>query len=338
MIARIVCRFWVALAWLWLTGLPAFAECSGMNLADALPSDQAAALDAAVAAQPFPQGNFWRAEKDGRRLWVIGTYHYDDPRHAPAMAAVRALLPQVNRLLVEAGPEEKRALMRAMAERPELLYYTEGASLMQRLSAEEWDALTTAMKSRNLPPVMVAKLRPWYVSTLLATPACQMEGMSADNGLDAQIIDAAETAGLPITALEPYDTIFKLFDQMPEADQLDMIRTTLHLEAQAADHAVTLGDLYFRGEARRLWEFTRMMTATLPGYDTARADAEFARMEDLLMTRRNRDWIPVLEGAAAEGDTLAAFGALHLPGQTGVLNLLAARGWQIARLDWADTR
>ena len=66
MIARIFCRFWVALAWLWLTGLPAFAECSGMNLADALPSDQAAALDAAVAAQPFPQGNLWRAEKDGR--------------------------------------------------------------------------------------------------------------------------------------------------------------------------------------------------------------------------------------------------------------------------------
>lgn len=336
MILRCAFRLWAALAALWFLGLPALADCSGVNLVDALPAEQAAALDQAVAAQPYPQGNFWRAERDGQRLWLIGTYHYDDLRHAPAMAAVRALLPTVNRLLVEAGPDEKRTLMRAMTARPELLYYTEGPSLMQRLPAEDWEALSAAMQARNMPPVMIAKFRPWYVSTLLATPACQMKGMSTDNGLDAQIIAAAQGAGLPIAALEPYDTIFKLFDLMPEADQLDMIRTTLHLESQAADHAVTLADLYFRGEARRLWEYTRLLSATLPGSDTARADAEFARMEDLLMTRRNRDWIPVLEDAAAGGDVLAAFGALHLPGHTGVLNLLAARGWQIERLDWAD--
>jgi uncharacterized protein len=40
----------------------------------------------------------------------------------------------------------------------------------------------------------------------------------------------------------------------------------------------------------------------------------------------------VLEGAAADGPAFAAFGALHLSGDEGVLNLLAGQGWTVERL------
>ena len=48
------------------------------------------------------------------------------------------------------------------------------------------------------------------------------------------------------------------------------------------------------------------------------------------MTRRNRAWLPVIEAQAAKGQLVVAFGALHLPGETGVLNLLAQNGWKIS--------
>ena len=46
----------------------------------------------------------------------------------------------------------------------------------------------------------------------------------------------------------------------------------------------------------------------------------------------NRAWIPVLTEAAAKGPVFAAFGALHLSGQDGVLNLLQKEGFTLEEL------
>jgi uncharacterized protein YbaP (TraB family) len=61
------------------------------------------------------------------------------------------------------------------------------------------------------------------------------------------------------------------------------------------------------------------MSYDMPGYTRAEVDAEFAKMEQILIADRNRAWIPVLTGAAQEGPVFAAFGALHLSGEAGVL-------------------
>jgi len=50
------------------------------------------------------------------------------------------------------------------------------------------------------------------------------------------------------------------------------------------------------------------------------------------MKSRNRAWIPVLTQAASEGPAFAAFGALHLSGAEGVLNLLKAEGFTLEEL------
>ena len=81
-----------------------------------------------------------------------------------------------------------------------------------------------------------------------------------------------------------------------------------------------------------IWEFSRYASQDLPGTTPAEVDAGFAVMETALMSTRNRGWIPVIEAAAAKGPVFAAFGALHLSGDAGVLALLQARGWTIERL------
>jgi len=70
----------------------------------------------------------------------------------------------------------------------------------------------------------------------------------------------------------------------------------------------------------------------LPGYGPEQVDAEFARLEELLMNRRNQSWTPVLTAAAADGPVFTAFGALHLSGEKGVLNLLQGEGFTLENL------
>jgi uncharacterized protein YbaP (TraB family) len=119
---------------------------------------------------------------------------------------------------------------------------------------------------------------------------------------------------------------------MTTEEVIAMIDSTLALEDRAEDYAATLADSYFAGESRLIWEFLRDESHALPGYTPERIDAEFARMEELLMSARNRAWIPVLTEAASQGPVFAAFGALHLSGNEGVLALLQNEGFEIEPL------
>ena len=308
-------------------------ECQGVNLLDSMPEAERRALIAATDAVPYPRGHLWRATRGETVVHLVGTYHLDDPRHDETMARITPRLDAAETILVEAGPVEEAALMADLARDPSLMVMTEGPTLREALSDEEWALLATAMRERGMPPFMVSKFRPWYVSMLLALPACDVANLAGGKGgLDGMVIDFAQARGTPIVALESHETIFRIFEGMPLDEQLGMIRASLALEPYAADYAVTLADAYFDGESRLIWELTRQKTLSMPGQDPAQVEADFARMEQVLMTDRNRAWIPVIEAAAAQGPTVAAFGALHLPGETGVLRLMEEAGFTLERL------
>ncbi|MFZ0097616.1 MAG: TraB/GumN family protein, partial [Gemmobacter sp.] len=264
---------------------------------------------------------------------LVGTYHLADDRHAALTTRVAGMMEGATALLVEAGPDEEAALKRDLAANPGLLFLTDGPSLMQQFPPEEWAQMAQALAARNVPAIMAAKMQPWYLASILAIPPCDMPEVTAGLGLDHRVMELAQERNIPIRALEPYTTVFRIFDSMSAEEQLAMLRSSLMMEDRVADFSVTLSDAYFRGESRMVWEFLRQLSGQMPGYTPERADAEFAQMEAVLMTERNRSWIPVIEEAAAKGPVVAAFGALHLAGETGVLNLLTERGWQLERLD-----
>ena len=320
-----------------LTAAPASATCAGQNLLDIMPAADRAALTAAADAVPYPRGNFWRATRGDAVLYLIGTYHFEDPRHAATVAALSPALQTAATLLVEAGPDEEALLIARLTSDVSVMVNTTGPTLPELLPEAEWQALANAMRARGIPPFMAAKFQPWYVSMLLATPACAMEAaLSGAPGLDALLTDAALAANIPVRALEPYDTVFRIFGDLTPEDQISMIRATLATEPRAADFAATLADAYFAGQSRLIWELSRRESLGLPGYTAARVDAEFARMEESMMASRNRDWIGVIEDALQDGPAVAAFGALHLSGTEGVLALLETRGFTLTPLPLAQ--
>jgi uncharacterized protein YbaP (TraB family) len=315
-----------------LLASPLRAQCNGENLFSTMGPDRLAAITAAADAVPFPRGNHWRATRGDEVITIIGTYHFDDPRHAETLDAITPALTAATTVLVEAGPEEEKALLDLMARDPGKMMIMDGPTLLERLPGPTWEKLSAALSARGVPGFMAAKLQPWYVAVMLSIPPCAMAQMADPKGLDGMVIDSALAAGVPVQALEPFDTIFKLFGAMSEADVIAMIDSTLAVEDRSEDYFVTLADSYFAGTSRMIWEYMRDESRNLPGYTPERIDTEFARMEELLMAARNRAWIPVLTEAAAKGPVFAAFGALHLSGKDGVLNLLQSEGYTLEEL------
>ncbi len=311
----------------------ASAQCAGENLIDALPQPERSALLAAAHAAPFATGNLWQATRGDETLYLSGTYHLNDPRHDAYMATLLPLLEKSKTLLVEAGPEEEKALLNKLNIDPAAMVDMAGSGLKSALSPAEWEALTAALLQRAIPSSLAEKLRPWFISMMLAIPPCALQIAASGGGLDKRLIAAASARGLAIKALEPFDTALRLFDGLTMDEQLTMIRNALLIEEHADDFLSTTADAYFAGERRLIWEFSRLLAKDMPGASAAQIDADFDKAEEALMASRNRDWITRIEAALVDGPAFAGFGALHLSGQAGVLALLQVQGFTVQRLD-----
>ncbi|WP_265500010.1 TraB/GumN family protein [Paracoccus beibuensis] len=323
-------------------GQGAAAECVGKNLFDHLPAAQMDAIEAAIVDVPFHEGLIFEARRDDQRITLIGTYHFGDARHQPMIDRLRPVIADGNALYVEAGPEEEARLTKALAEDPSLMVDQSGATLPERLSGAEWQALADAMADRGTPAVITARMRPWYVAMMLGISPCMIRTMAEQGGkaggLDHRLVKVAEEAAVPVRALEPWDTVFTLFADLTPQEELDMIRASLPAAGYADDYAVTLTDAYFEGDVWKIWEFGRFDAYANSGLSREEVDRQMDLAQARLMNDRNQAWIgPLLDGAAAaaaeDRGIVAAFGALHLPGDRGVLSLLQREGFRIERLD-----
>lgn len=312
--------------------------CAGRDLIAAMAPDDRAALDAAVAQVPYHHGLLWQARRGDARITLLGTYHFADPRHQAMLDRLAPALADAAALMVEAGPDEQARLIEAMAADPTLVVDAQGPTLPERLDPAEWQTLSQAMAERGSPAIMTARLRPWYVALMLGISPCMMRVMAEGHpGLDEMLIETAQAADLPVIALEPWDTALTLFADMTPAQELDMIRLSLPAAVHADDYGATLTNAYFAGDVWRIWEFGRIDALASSGLTRAQVDEQMEFAQTRLMENRNRAWIAPIEAeadkAAARGQgVVVGFGALHLPGEAGVLRLLEQRGWQIVPL------
>ncbi|HRO13543.1 MAG TPA: TraB/GumN family protein [Paracoccus sp. (in: a-proteobacteria)] len=318
----------------------AAAECAGQDLFHAMTPAQRAELDAAVAGVPHARGIFWRATKGDARIDIVGTYHFPDLRHAATVARMAPLIATAGALLVEAGPEEEAKLTERLRSDPSLMIDARGPTLPERLGRADWQRVAQAMEDRGVPAVVASRLRPWYVAMMLGLSPCMLEQVQAQGdtgGLDHLLIEQAQEDGVPVLALEPWDTLFTLFDDMTSGEEEDMIRAALPAARHADDYATTTLEAYFAGDIWKIWEFGRLDAHASSGLSRAEVDRQTALAQAELMDARNRDWTRPLtdaaDRAAAQGrHVVAAFGALHLPGQNGVLRLLEKDGWTVTEM------
>ena len=313
-------------AFLCLAGAAA-ASCGGRDLLAELSPAARLALERQTGKIPHARGNMWQASRQGRTLYLVGTYHVADMRHAAMRQALQSRLDTVDMLLVEATPIESARLTLQLAANPEILTMPGGESLRDHLSPAEWRHLKDQLAGPALPVQQLARMRPWYLATRVGAPACMMVQNGQTTGLDHMLITDADNRGLPVLALEPHDTLLRAARLLTLDEEIGLLRGALRTLDDTQDMAVTLANAYFRGEARLYWNFARGRG------DDPVVHRQYDLLEKMLLTGRNKAWIPVIEQASTRGTPLVAFGALHLAGHAGVLALLERRGWTITPLD-----
>ena len=329
--ARTVIKY-LATLFVLLTALPGFAQCTGTNLLHTMDPKDRAALEAASASQPYPKGILWHATRGTQSIHLVGTMHFFDPRHDATFTQAKPWIDAATTILLEAGEGDEARLQDKIAREPGLAFILQGPTLIDQLTPENWTRLRAAMAERGVPGFMVAKMKPWMALVTLSLSKCALlDQQNGRRGLDFNIIDYAKQIGNPAQALEPYDTALSLFEQYTNAEMLDFLRLFLGQEKfDPNDQHFTLIEAYFNEDIRILWDLAVYQALADPqGMTRQEILDEYARLEEALLKARNLAWMDRILPAAETGPVFLAAGALHLPGEFGVLNLLALEGFTI---------
>ena len=308
------------------------ATCEGRDLRALLSSAEQAELQTFQNHTPFPAGNHWLAVKDQHRINVVGTVHLGDARLGPVFDRLSPVLAAADQIYLEMTPREEAQLQQAISDRPELIFLTEGPTLIDLLAPSEWAQLSKAANARNIPSFMAAKFQPWYLSILLAIPPCALSIISDGNrGLDHQIMDFASKTGVPLRALEPYDTVFSLFSDEPFDTQIAMMRAGLLSDQDSADGLVTLLNSYFDQSHAAGWYLAKLHAKRVSTLTEDEIEDAFDTLQNTLLRRRNLAWMPHIIDSSSARSVVVAVGAAHLHGADGVLAQLQNAGYRLSQ-------
>ena len=112
---------------------------------------------------------------------------------------------------------------------------------------------------------------------------------------------------------------------MAEADQIAMLDATIAQSGQVESMFEEMRTAYLDQDPARIFE---LMQAQQTGFDPALLETFTVR----LLNSRNDRMVERMQPQLAEGGAFIAVGALHLPGDSGILKQLEGRGYRLTRL------
>jgi uncharacterized protein YbaP (TraB family) len=260
---------------------------------------------------------FWSVSNaDGHQAYLLGTIHSEDPRVLEFTDEFLGLLSECGVFAMELVPN-----LRTLARLSDIMQLPEGSSLSAITGKQRFDQVVAALASYGLPAGEVDRMKPWAAMMTLSVPAPQT-GFFMDFSLSLR----AAGEGLEVVGLETLEQQLAFLEDMPVEQQLQLL-----------DHAVEEFDRV--GEVHDLMVDTYLLNdlQELAGLAAEQLQALDAQVREYFMAegidRRNRRMLEALLPTLERGCVFAAVGALHLPGQEGLLSHLREHGYRLEPLD-----
>ncbi|WP_322027133.1 TraB/GumN family protein [Burkholderia sp. BCC1977] len=287
--------------------------------ADAAPQD-----DTSIRERSFPSsGIVWKAVSEtGLVVNLIPTIHVL-PRHERLPTRVVEKIATSAKVFIEANPDD--AADRANAVRH--CRYPDDDDVFMHLTAQTAALLIARANADKLPVEKIKRLKPWAISILLQ----DIEKRNADLGkltsVEAKIVAEAHRNDVPVESFESIEQQFVMFDSFPEDIQDAMLRSYLEQDATAAQtHAALtrIARAWLTGDVERVGSEISALDPYTPRVDRI--------VNEKMLDQRNHrfaDRILAEAQSPAAAPFAVAVGFNHFNGPSGLLALLAARGFVV---------
>ena len=296
-------------------------------------SGKLAEAEREAAQVPNGEGRFYRVERPGvAPSFLYGTMHLSDPRVLTLPPEARAAFDAASGMLIETTDALNQAAMaKALLARPDLTTLPGGQTLEALVPADEMARLRPELDARAMPLAAIRTLQPWFLATQLLVAPCEMERMkSGAKVLDLALATEAREAGKPLMGLESATEQLEALASLPLDLQADNLVATLDLMDRLPDLFETMTELYLTDRIALIEPATSALAPT--GTDEARSIEVTQRFDEAVVHKRNAVMSERLGPLLQRGGLFVTVGALHLPGETGLVESLRRAGWSVTRL------
>jgi uncharacterized protein YbaP (TraB family) len=259
---------------------------------------------------------FWSIEKEGQPAgFVLGTIHSEDPRVLDFTEDFLKKLKSNSIFAMEMVPD-----LPTLARLTEYMHLPPDQSLETVIGKTRFEALKTAMSAYSVPTDFVSRMKPWAAMMTLSTPPPET-GFFMDLSLSLR----ASGSGLKVIGLETLEQQLSFLQDMPMPMQLDLLD-------QAIDEAGRVKDAHDQMVAVYLEnDLVQLEAMTNEEFETVGPEAKTYFFEAGIV-KRNYRMLDSLLHQLENHRVFVAVGALHLPGEEGLLELLRRNGYVLSPL------
>jgi len=269
----------------------------------------------------FTTGLLWKIEAPqspsnaGAASYLFGTMHSDDPRIATVPAKVQQALTASESFCMEMVAD-----MTAMMIMSTSMLFTNGKTLQTVIGEQLFAQLTPLMMKRGIPAQALSMFKPWAAYLTLSVPP-QKTGMF----LDLVLYENAKQQNKPVCELETAEEQVSVFEKTPLEEQILLLQQLVKDPGALDKQLEQLTEKYLARDIAGLVALSQEFDDATP-QEQKSGEAFLRRVIDdrnLLMVER---MLPRLQ----QGSAFIAVGALHLPGEKGILQLLTERGYTVS--------
>lgn len=272
----------------------------------------------ALPAKAQKSSLLWEIEHPETKAvsYIFGTYHLIGSSYLDKNPAVKKAYEESKTVVIETVLDSSAMMMVAMK-----------AMMLDKSLKDLVDSADYYLLEQEIEPVIgmpIAQfnnVKPIMLSTMYSVAKAQ-EVTSEDFTFDGTPIDLyfAEDGRLKDKKVIPLETAMEqagiLFESQTVEEQAAALVENVKAEVED-DLSGEILDAYQKQDLKKLWKLSQDW------------DDSLGEMT-LLLDDRNKKWIPKLKPLLDEGNTFIAVGALHLPGEMGVLELLKKEGYEVS--------
>ena len=272
---------------------------------------------ASVSIANTDRAVFWAIEKDGEPAgYLLGTIHSEDPRVLEFSDEFLAKLRNNGMFAMEMVPD-----LLTLARLTEYMHYPEGQTLESVIGPERFYALVNALIVYKVPADFIRAMKPWAAMMTLSTPPPET-GFFMDLSLSLR----ASGNGLKVIGLETLEQQLSFLEEMPMTMQLSLLDQAIAESGRISEAHDQMVDAYLENNLAHLQALSEDEFQIIGS-----EERDYFFQAGIL--NRNLRMLQSLLPQLENNSVFVAVGALHLPGEGGLLDLLRQSGYELKPQD-----
>ncbi|MCW8092536.1 TraB/GumN family protein [Alteromonas sp. ASW11-130] len=262
----------------------------------------------------------WKVSNNSHSLYIGGTIHILSPQDYPLPPSYKFAYKESDKLIFETDiaalttPEFSQLSMQKLT-------YQDGRTLQSTLQPETFAALKSHLESRGVPIANMQKLKPSLVGVTISMLELQRLGLTSQ-GVDSYYYTIAMGDGKLMDWFETPEEQLDFIANMGEGDDDAFVRYSIEDVKKIPSMLEQLRGDWRAGDVEALNK-----------YHLLEFKESYPDIYHTLLTERNAEWMPDIEEMLTTPEVeFVLVGTLHLPGETGLLKLLEAKGYTVTQV------